>query len=166
MESDILRQHSLALSPWPSSLKTLQILSKIEQNLGHYSTASCRAMLAAGESKAWYNSQYPQQQSQSTPFKDSSTQHHLARHKRNLHPLATSKDTKKDSALHWCTKQQTSGHITNADWKGKTHINSLVATFLLNSKSNWKYVSVKLKSHSVRLQIDTASDITFIPQRL
>ena len=33
--------------------------------------------------------------------------------------------------------------------KRKTNTNSLVATFLPNSKSNWKYVSVKLNSHSL-----------------
>ena len=48
----------------------------------------------------------------------------------------------------------------------KTHTNSLVATFLPNTKSNQKYVSVKLNWHSVRLPIDTASDITLISQRL
>ena len=47
----------------------------------------------------------------------------------------------------------------------KRKTQSLVATFLLNSKSNRKYVSVKLNSHPVRLQIDTASDITLISQR-
>ena len=134
----------------------------------------------------WYNSQYLQQHPQSTPFKESSTQHNLAQHKRNLHPLAgivlavilqrnvhskhiaaanaTSEDTKKDSASQQCTKQQTSDHI-NTHWKEK-HRNSLVDTFLPNSKSNWKYMSVKLNSHPVCLQIDTALDITLISQRL
>ena len=50
--------------------------------------------------------------------------------------------------------------------KRKKHTNSLVATFLPNSKSNRKYVSEKLNSSSVRLKIDTASDITLISQRL
>ena len=141
-------------------------------------------MSVSGESEAlfkiWYNSQYSQQHPQLTPFKDSSTQHHLAQHKRNLPSQAgimlagillenvyskhtavvnaTSKDTKKDSAPHRCTKQQISDHITNADWKENTHTSSLVVTFLPNLKSNRKYASVKLNSHPVRLQIDTASD--------
>ena len=38
--------------------------------------------------------------------------------------------------------------------------------FLFNTKSNRKYVWVKLNGHSVRLQIDTASDIILISQRL
>ena len=43
---------------------------------------------------------------------------------------------------------------------------NLVATFFPNTKSNQKYVLVKVNSHYVRLQIDTVSDITFISQRL
>ena len=41
-----------------------------------------------------------------------------------------------------------------------------MATFLLNTKSNWKCVSVNLNSHSVQLQIDTTMDITLITQKL
>ena len=46
----------------------------------------------------------------------------------------------------------------------KKNAYSLVATFLPNTISNQKYVSVKLNSHSVHLQIDTALDITLISQ--
>ena len=48
----------------------------------------------------------------------------------------------------------------------KTHMNSLVPNFLSNNKSNQKYVSVKLNSHSVWLPIDIVLDITLTAQRL
>ena len=165
--------------------------SKIEQNPDmtlQQAAGECRRLAKIWSMiQIWYNSPYPQQHPQSTPLKDNSTQHHLAQHKRNLHPLAgivlagilqgnvqskyttaaiaTSKDTKKDSSPHRCTKQQTSNHITNADWK-EMHTRTLVATFLSNSKSNRKYVSVKLYSYPVRLQIDSTSDIILISQKL
>ena len=162
--------------------------SKIKQNPDltlQQAAEECRRLVKIWSMiQIWYNSQYPQQHPQSTPLKDNSTQHRLAQHKRNLRPLAgivlagilqenvhskhtvasntTSKDTKKKFCTPLVHKQQTSNHITNADWKN-TH--SLVATFLSNSKTNWKHVSVKLNSHPVRLQIDSTSDITLISQR-
>ena len=48
----------------------------------------------------------------------------------------------------------------------KTHSNSLMATFLSNAQVKPKICVVKLNGHSVRLQTDTASDITLISQRL
>ena len=62
--------------------------------------------------------------------------------------------------------RQTSHNSHKHHTKKKKNTNSLVATFLPNTKSNRKYVAVQLNGHPVQLQVDTASDITLISQTI
>ena len=112
----------------------------------------------------------------STLFKDNS---HRKQYKRNPHLLAGivvaailfgNAPSKLTAAVNatgkittWCKTTHKRPQNKN---RRKTQTISLVATFLPNSNSNRKYVSVELNNNPVWLQTDTASDITCIFKKL